>query len=343
MARQQFEIEDTDAARTLYGERDQHLRMLRDVFDVQVVAREGAVSISGNTGSVEAASRAFDLMQRRLCESHHLRLYEVEDILDAVARDPGFRDELRVDVRGGGYVTPRTKGQARYLRAIHDHDIVFSIGPAGTGKTYLAVAMALAALRAGEVKKIVLARPAVEAGEKLGFLPGDLREKVNPYLRPLYDALNDMLDFSQVQKYIARDVIEVVPMAFMRGRTLNRSFVILDEAQNSTIGQMKMFLTRLGQRSKGIITGDITQTDLPSGQMSGLRHAERILHGIRGIAFVRLERADIVRHRLVERIVEAYERNEQQHHGRAASAPAPEPDADEPAATDPNLDSGHTP
>ncbi len=310
MAKETFEIEDAHLARMLYGERDHHLRLLRDTFGVEIVAREGAVSIRGSGDAVGAAARVFDLMQRRARESHHLRLYEVEAILDAVARDPGYRDELRVDVRGGGYVTPRTKGQAGYLRAIHDHDIVFAIGPAGTGKTYLAVAMALAALRAGEVKKIVLARPAVEAGEKLGCLPGDLREKVNPYLRPLYDALHDMLDFVQVKKYIDHGVIEVVPMAFMRGRTLNRSFVILDEAQNTTVGQMKMFLTRLGQRSKGVITGDVTQTDLPAGEQSGLIHAEHILGGIDGIAFARLDRRDIVRHKLVESIVEAYERDE---------------------------------
>jgi phosphate starvation-inducible PhoH-like protein len=317
--KQTFEIENAELARTLYGERDHYLRLLRDAFDVDVVAREGAITVSGDAEAVEAASRALDLMERRARESQRLRLFEVEDILEAVARDPVFRDELRVDVRGGGYVTPRTKGQAGYIRAIREHDIVFSIGPAGTGKTYLAVATALAALRAGEIKKIVLARPAVEAGEKLGFLPGDLREKVNPYLRPLYDALSDMLDFVQVQKYISRDIIEVVPLAFMRGRTLNRSFVILDEAQNTTVGQMKMFLTRLGQHSKGVINGDVTQTDLPPGQLSGLVHAERVLGGIGGIAFVRLSRRDIVRHKLVESIVEAYEREEKRR--RAASSP----------------------
>jgi len=308
--RQKFEIHDAETARALYGEQDSHLRLLRDAFDVRVVAREDAVSIEGADSPFRDAVRALDLMLRRVEESHKLRLYEVEDILEAVIRDPKFQDEIRVDVRGGSYVTPRTQGQARYLRSIRDHDIVFAIGPAGTGKTYLAVATALAALRAGELKKIVLARPAVEAGERLGFLPGDLREKVSPYLRPLYDALNDMLDFAQVQKLMERDVIEVVPLAFMRGRTLNRSFVILDEAQNSTVGQMRMFLTRLGAGSKGVITGDVTQTDLPKGQLSGLVHAERILKGIKGIGFVRLERSDIVRHKLVEDIVEAYEKDD---------------------------------
>jgi len=313
--RQKFEIPDAEMARTLYGEQDCHLRLLRDAFDVRVVARDGAVSIEGAQAPFKDAVRAFDLMLRRVEESRKLRLYEVEDILEAVARDPGFQDEIRVDVRGGSYVTPRTKGQARYLRCIRDHDIVFAIGPAGTGKTYLAVATALAALRAGHLKKIILARPAVEAGERLGFLPGDLQEKVSPYLRPLYDALNDMLDFAQVHKLMERDIIEVVPLAFMRGRTLNRSFVILDEAQNSTVGQMRMFLTRLGAGSKGVITGDVTQTDLPKGQTSGLAHAESILKGIKGIGFVRLQRCDIVRHKLVEDIVEAYENDDAAQEG----------------------------
>ena len=311
-----IKIADAEVARMLYGESDRHLRLLRDTFRVKVVAREGTVSVEGDEAGVGAAKRAVDLMGRRAAESGRLRLYEVEDIIDAVARDPGFRDEVRIEVRGGGYVTPRTKGQARYLAAMRDHDIVFTIGPAGTGKTYLAVAMALQALRTGQVKKIVLARPAVEAGEKLGFLPGDLREKVNPYLRPLYDALNDMLDFAQVRKYMERDIIEVVPLAFMRGRTLNRSFVILDEAQNTTVGQMKMFLTRLGAGSKGVITGDVTQTDLPQDQISGLLNASEILRGIDGIGFVELSRRDIVRHKLVEAIVEAYERSEQERQGR---------------------------
>ena len=311
MPKERFEIEDPEVARTLYGEHDSHLRLLRDTFGVEIVAREGVVTIDGGEAAVQSAARALDLMRRRAEQGRRLRLYEAEDIVEAVARDPGFRDEIRVDVSGGGYVTPRTKGQARYLEAIRDHDIAFAIGPAGTGKTYLAVAMALAALKSGQVKKIVLARPAVEAGEKLGFLPGDLREKVNPYLRPLYDALDDMLDFTQVRRYMDSDIIEIVPLAFMRGRTLNHSFVILDEAQNTTVGQMKMFLTRLGTKSQGVITGDITQIDLPPDQLCGLVHAERLLKGIEGIAFVRLTKQDIVRHKLVQDIVEAYERDEE--------------------------------
>ena len=309
MATERFEIDDPEVARALYGEHDSHLRLLRDAFGVTVVARESAVVIEGAEAAVASASKALELMLRRAEQGRRLRLYEVEDIVEAVARDPNFRDEVRVDVRGGGYVTPRTQGQAAYLEAVRDHDIVFAIGPAGTGKTYLAVAMALAALRSGRVKKIILARPAVEAGEKLGFLPGDLVEKVNPYLRPLYDALHDMLEFSQVRKYMERDVIEVVPLAFMRGRTLNHSFVILDEAQNTTVGQMMMFLTRLGMRSQGVITGDVTQIDLAPNEPSGLVHAARILSAIEGIAMVQLSRRDIVRHRLVEAIVDAYERD----------------------------------
>jgi phosphate starvation-inducible PhoH-like protein len=311
MTTEQIEIGDAEVARAVYGERDSHLRLVRDAFGVKVAAREGVVRLQGEEGAVRSAAKALDLMHKRADESRRLRLYEVEDIIDAVARDPGFRDEVRVNVRAGGYVTPRTKGQAAYLAAMRDHDIVFCIGPAGTGKTYLAVAMALQALRTGHIKKIILARPAVEAGEKLGFLPGDLQEKVNPYLRPLYDALHDMLDFAQVRKYMERDIIEVVPLAFMRGRTLNRSFVILDEAQNTTAAQMKMFLTRLGRKAKGVITGDVTQSDLAPGQLSGLVNAERILRGIGGIAFVHLSRRDIVRHKLVEAIVEAYERDEE--------------------------------
>lgn len=309
MTQERMEIADPELARMLYGEHDSHLRLLRDTFRVKVVAREGAVLLEGEEGAVASAARALTLMLRRAEEGRRLRLYEAEDICEAVARDPGFRDEVRVDVRGGGYVTPRSRGQAEYLQAIRTHDIVFAIGPAGTGKTYLAVAMALSALRSGRVKKLILARPAVEAGEKLGFLPGDLEEKVNPYLRPLYDALHDMLDFSLVRKYMERDVIEVVPLAFMRGRTLNHAFVILDEAQNTTIGQMKMFLTRLGAHSQGVITGDVTQIDLPPNEASGLVHAERVLAGIEGIGFVRLTRIDIVRHRLVQHIVDAYERD----------------------------------
>jgi phosphate starvation-inducible PhoH-like protein len=214
--------------------------------------------------------------------------------------------------------------QRRYLEAIDQHDIVFGVGPAGTGKTYLAMAQAVAFLVAKKVSRIILARPAVEAGEKLGFLPGDLQEKVNPYLRPLYDALYDMLDVDRVERYLERGVIEVAPIAFMRGRTLNDSFVILDEAQNTTSEQMKMFLTRLGSGSKAVVTGDITQIDLPSGRTSGLIEAIRVVGGIEGIAFVHFDERDVVRHRLVQDIVKAYESASVAKRG-LATAPDPEP------------------
>jgi phosphate starvation-inducible PhoH-like protein len=220
-----------------------------------------------------------------------------------LGRESGLSALERSAVKG----LARSRGQEAYLQAILRNDLVFCIGPAGTGKTFLAVRMAVNALRAGEIRRIVLCRPAVEAGEKLGFLPGDFQAKINPYLRPLYDALNDILDYDQVKRYVDREIIEVIPLAFMRGRTLNNAFIILDEGQNTTISQMKMFLTRLGMNSKVVVNGDITQVDLPEGQPSGLIHAERIIRSIPGIAWIRLEKVDIVRHPLVKHIVEAYE------------------------------------
>ncbi|MBX5482332.1 MAG: PhoH family protein [Myxococcaceae bacterium] len=221
--------------------------------------------------------------------------------------------------RGGGrQVSPKSIAQKRYVDAIRAHDIVFGIGPAGTGKTYLAMAMALAFLQERKVKRIILARPAVEAGEKLGFLPGDLAEKVNPYLRPLYDALHDMMDPARAAALVEQGVVEVAPLAFMRGRTLNDAFVILDEAQNTTIEQMKMFLTRLGFHSKAVVTGDITQVDLPSGRQSGLTHALKILEGTPGIAFSRFSDVDVVRHPLVQAVIRAYEKSEREAAAEAA-------------------------
>jgi phosphate starvation-inducible PhoH-like protein len=214
------------------------------------------------------------------------------------------------------HVVPRTPGQKEYVRAIRTHDIVVAVGPAGTGKTYLAVACAVAALRRGEFRRLVLTRPAVEAGEHLGFLPGDLQAKVNPYLRPLYDALEDLIEFDEVQRTIARDVIEIAPLAYMRGRTLDRCFIILDEGQNTSPEQMKMFLTRMGRSSKVIVTGDVTQVDLPRGARSGLLHAREVLRDVKGIAFVTLGRADIVRHPLVQEIVDAYEAEDARAKGR---------------------------
>ncbi|NUN52789.1 MAG: PhoH family protein, partial [Planctomycetaceae bacterium] len=228
-----------------------------------------------------------------------------ESLGEEAAAAPG--DDRVVRALDDSYVVPRTEGQRAYVEAIRNHDITFAIGPAGTGKTYLAVANAVAALRRGQFRRLVLTRPAVEAGEHLGFLPGDLQAKVNPYLRPLYDALEDLIDFDEVRRTIERDVIEVAPLAYMRGRTLDRCFIILDEAQNTTPEQMKMFLTRMGRSSRMVVTGDVTQVDLPKGVRSGLLHAREVLKDVRGIAIVTLGRPDIVRHPLVQEIVDAYE------------------------------------
>jgi phosphate starvation-inducible PhoH-like protein len=248
-------------------------------------------------------------MQRKLRRQDWLT---PEDVGQAIGKAAEQTDEQRADVidvyTRGHAIRPKTDGQRRYIEAILNHDLTFCTGPAGTGKTYLAVAAAANQLKRGQARRIVLARPAVEAGERLGFLPGDLQAKVNPYLRPLFDALHDMMDFEQVKRFMVNDVIEVIPLAFMRGRTLNESVIILDEAQNTTAAQMLMFLTRLGHDSKMIITGDTSQVDLPAGQKSGLVDAVEKLKGIKGIATVELERSDIVRHRLVQNIVNAYER-----------------------------------
>ena len=303
-------FQDMDEARAVLGSHDHNLRLIKRETGVGIVARGGQVMIEGSEEAVPLAMRALAEIRSRVKTYGQVRELEVQNILTAIAGDSegAGRDRVRVFYRDR-MIVPRSEGQQDYIQAIRDHDIVFCVGPAGTGKTYLAVAMAVSAVREGLLRKIVLVRPAVEAGEKLGFLPGTMQEKVNPYLRPLYDALNDMMEFGQVQKYVERDIIEVVPLAFMRGRTLNESFIILDEAQNTTTMQMKMFLTRLGARSKAVVTGDATQIDLPSGETSGLLDAQRLFRNIAGIAFVALTRVDIVRHRLVQEIVEAYERD----------------------------------
>ncbi|MBI2195093.1 MAG: PhoH family protein [Planctomycetes bacterium] len=292
------------------GSNDRHLKRLREAFGVQVSARDGLLRMRGMPQRVQQASSAVEEMLQHYRRSHALLLEDVERCIQS-ARHPPF--DLASAARGGGPPRPfeaRTRGQERYLRAMEQNEVVFCIGPAGTGKTYLAVAMAIQLLRSASVKKIVLVRPAVEAGEKLGFLPGDLQEKVDPFLRPLYDALHEMLDFGQFKRYMERDIIEVVPLAYMRGRTLNHAFAILDEAQNCTAKQMKMFLTRLGQGSRAVITGDITQIDLPEGERSGLLMVETILQNIRGLCFVYLNEKDVVRHRIVQDIVLAYEKFE---------------------------------
>ena len=301
-------LRDRRETELVHGSNDSNLKLVKKVFKVSVTSREGLIAIEGDEEGVTRTARVLEEIKSRGELGGQVGPAEVENVIEAVRNDVDLEALDRIEVfRKEAPVVPRTQGQERYVAAMRRADIVFGIGPAGTGKTYLAVAMAAAALRGEHVRRIVLVRPAVEAGEKLGFLPGDLREKVDPYLRPLYDALNDMMEFDLVQKLCERGIIEVAPLAFMRGRTLNHSFIILDEAQNCTVAQMKMFLTRLGASSKAVITGDVTQTDLAAGEASGLEHARKILPGIKGIGFVELTRRDIVRHRLVQEIVDAYQ------------------------------------
>jgi len=301
-------IDQPDKRLALFGASDRHLRLIRESFGIQVVGRDDELRLVGDERNVTKAAAVLQNMQLKLRRKEWLSDLDVQDaVRTGAASDSGRSREGELDVFVRGHaVGGRTEGQKLYLKAMLDHDLTFCVGPAGTGKTYLAVAVAAHLLKRGQVKRIVLARPAVEAGEKLGFLPGDLQAKVNPYLRPLFDALHDMIDFEQVRRLIASDVIEVVPLAFMRGRTLNDSCIILDEAQNTTVGQMLMFLTRLGEGSKMIVTGDISQIDLPDGTESGLIDALNRLEGLSKIAVTQLEKSDIVRHRLVQDIVEAY-------------------------------------
>ena len=305
-------LEQPEKKLALFGTADRYLRMIRDAFGVQLVSREDEVRISGEREQVSKAAAVLDHMQRKLRRQDWLSPEDVGEAIGTAAQAEREQSADAIDVYAKGVtVKPKTDGQRRYIEAIVQHDLTFCTGPAGTGKTYLAVAAAASFLKHGQVKRIVLARPAVEAGERLGFLPGDMQAKVNPYLRPLFDSLHDMMEFEQVKRFMVNDVIEVIPLAFMRGRTLNDSFIILDEAQNTTPSQMLMFLTRLGHNSKMIITGDTSQVDLPRDQKSGLVDAMQKLTGIKGIATVELERSDIVRHRLVQNIVDAYERQEQ--------------------------------
>lgn len=301
---------------TLFGLGDRNLKLIRDALPVNVSAREQFVRIVGEKKPVEDAAGILKGLIHLYREGSEIP----DDFVDARLRDLGENGDGRVrsGFRAGGLRTEmesvdriaRTPGQAGYLNSVLDNDVAFCVGPAGTGKTYLAVRTAIGYLKGGDIRKIILCRPAVEAGEKLGFLPGDFHAKINPYLRPLYDALNEILDYDQVKRYIEREIIEVIPLAYMRGRTLNQSFIILDEAQNTTVSQMKMFLTRMGMMSKIVVTGDITQVDLPPGAPSGLVHVRRLLRNVSGIGWVELERQDIVRHHLVKKIVLAYERDD---------------------------------
>jgi phosphate starvation-inducible PhoH-like protein len=285
------------------------------MFSVQIVARNGAVKLSGATEDVGKVAAVIERMQEMLLGRGALEVADVHEALGSMemeaAEEPIVKDadSLRPNIEvftRGTRINPKTSGQAEYIRAVAENDLVFCLGPAGTGKTYLAVAMAVSALKRGVVKRIVLVRPAVEAGEKLGYLPGDLQAKVNPYLRPIFDAMHDMMGFDQLKRFMLNDLVEVIPLAYMRGRTLNNAVVILDEAQNTTHSQMLMFLTRLGHHSKMIVTGDDTQVDLESPEKSGLIDAVYRLRDTKGVGIVRLTGADIVRHRLVQVIVEAY-------------------------------------
>jgi phosphate starvation-inducible PhoH-like protein len=327
-----IQLRSDEHRRLVFGPRDKHLRMVRDAFGVRLAARDADVHVIGTADSVRDVQTVLDELQRMADDGQAVGQREVQQIIDAVARSGRGPSLATIEVFVAGRpVRAQTAGQLAYCQAIAKNDLVFCIGPAGSGKTYLAVAMAVQALKRKQIKRIVLVRPAVEAGEKLGFLPGDIQAKVNPYLRPLLDALHDMMGFEQVRISTETDVIEIIPLAYMRGRTLNDAVIILDEAQNTTSTQMKMFLTRMGMRSKMIVTGDITQVDLPSGVRSGLVDAWEKLAGIDGIEFHQMTRADIVRHRLVQDIVNAYEHAERQaKERRPRSAPKPKTDGQDP-------------
>jgi len=309
-------LDNINAAAEIFGRHDEHLSLIERMLGVRVLARGEELIILGPPEQTEQAREVFNQLQDFYRAGNRLTPQEVNYAIKVVrAGLPGALSSLAQDLTlvtaRGKQIKPKTLGQREYIKAIREHDVVFAIGPAGTGKTYLAVVMAIGALRSKQVSRLVLTRPAVEAGEKLGFLPGDLQEKVDPYLRPLYDGLYDVLGVENTQKYLERNVIEIAPLAYMRGRTLENAFIILDEAQNTTCEQMKMFLTRLGFGSKAVITGDITQIDLPKGQVSGLVHAQKILSRIEGIAFHYLTGEDIVRHPLVADIIKAYDEGQQ--------------------------------
>jgi phosphate starvation-inducible PhoH-like protein len=305
-------IEISPNLEALFGTRDENLHVLEDGLNVNIDLRSDSIEVEGTPGDVARAEQVFtdyDQLQRG---GHTFNNGDLNSMLRVLVADPkatlrGLVEAGRQRSFGRRTVQPKSLNQRRYLDAIESHDMVFGIGPAGTGKTYLAVAMAISALLSKRVNRIILARPAVEAGERLGFLPGTLQEKIDPYLRPLYDALYDMLDPEKVDRYLEKSVIEIAPIAFMRGRTLNDSFVILDEAQNTTSEQMKMFVTRLGFNSKAVITGDITQIDLPNSKRSGLLEAIDVLKNVQGLAFSYFDDGDVVRHHLVQRIIRAYD------------------------------------
>ncbi|MHC4556875.1 MAG: PhoH family protein [Planctomycetota bacterium] len=304
-----IQLDSTDKQLELFGPADNYLRLLRQSLSVKITARQSKLIITGKEKDVNRAAEIINKMQKHLLKRHSLTTEDVTAFIRS-------RDSNKITEPGKAItvyshkkvIEPSTKGQLKYIETMLANDLTFCIGPAGTGKTYLAVAIAVSMLKKKQIRRIVLARPAVEAGEKLGFLPGDIQAKVNPYLRPLFDALEDMMDFAQMKKFVELDIIEIIPLAFMRGRTLNEAVIICDEAQNTSALQMLMVLTRLGHGSKMIITGDITQIDLERGQKSGMVEAIETLRRIKGIGYVELAQKDIVRHRLVQNIVQAYKK-----------------------------------
>lgn len=325
MASQTLEFELNGPAQAVFGHREANLRLLADALTLQMGSRGNRVIIDGDEHSVSLAANTLKQLYELAKDGYNIHGPDVVRAAEMIRRNPDVRiqDVFTDQVlhHAGTQITPKTLTQKAYIDAIRTNDLVFGLGPAGTGKSFLAVAMAVAALKRKEVKRIILTRPAVEAGENLGFLPGDLAEKVSPYLRPLYDAMQSMMDGQRFEQLVDKGIIEVAPLAFMRGRTLNDAFVILDEAQNTTRSQMKMFLTRIGFGSKTVVTGDLSQTDLPRGVYSGLGQAVRILEGLPSITMIRFDSDDVVRHPLVKRIIDAYDKDDAQTSERSDKLP----------------------
>lgn len=320
---ERVELTSFDNTKNLFGNYDEHLIYIQKEFEVDIIVREGELRIIGEEKNAAMATKVIKLLINKLEENqiitNHMVDYSIRLVRDGEEQRTGELNDTIYTTARGKVIRCKTLGQKRYIDSINNNEVIFTIGPAGTGKTYLAMVMAIKAFKNREVNRIILTRPAVEAGEKLGFLPGDLQDKVDPYLRPLYDALYDIMGVENFQKNVERGYIEVAPLAYMRGRTLDDSFIILDEAQNTTSEQMKMFLTRLGFGSKVIITGDVTQIDLPKGKFSGLKEVEMILKGIPDIDFIYLDERDVVRHKLVQYIIKAYDKYEEKKSNDEAS------------------------